>query len=217
MIESFLNFLSQLEAIFSTGNPSGLLILFILAVVTDIGIPIPFILDTILILTAYHSGPLSMPVLLIVAMLFSGRQLGSGILYFLSRFIGKRFLDWLKRRFPRIGNRLDSFKNRSSPWWPLIVAAGRLTPGLLQITSVAAGTICLRYYYFAAGIAISSIIYDGILILLGFIAANGPKSTDINFTIWLLISMILVVSILWPLIVVLWRRSGKKMPNPLNF
>jgi membrane protein DedA with SNARE-associated domain len=215
MIKSFLALLSQLQATFSTGNPSGLLILFFLAAVTDIGVPIPFVLDTILILASYHStatggGPLSLPVPLIAAMLFSGRQLGSGILYFLSRFLGKRFLDWLKRHLPSIGERLDSFKTRLSRWAPLAVATGRLTPGLLQITSVASGAICLRYVQFALGIAISSIIYDGILILLGFIAGHSPRSSDINFTIWVLISMIILVSVLWPLIVVLLRRSRKR-------
>jgi membrane protein DedA with SNARE-associated domain len=217
MIDSFLAFLSQLEATFSTGNPSGLVILFFLAAVTDIGVPVPFVLDTILILASYHStaggaGPLSFPVLLIVAMLFAGRQLGSGILYLLSRFLGKKFLNWLKRHVPSIGDKLDAFKTRLSHWAVLAVTTGRLTPGLLQITSVASGTICLRYSHFVLGIAISSIVYDGILILLGFIAAHSPRSSDINFTIWVLIAMMIIVCVLWPLIFMIVRRGKKGRP-----
>jgi membrane protein DedA with SNARE-associated domain len=214
MVDWILNFIPQMEAAFSTGNPSGLLILFFLAVIADIGIPIPFVLDSILLLTAYNSGPLSLPVLLIVAALFLGRQTGSAILYLLSRFLGKMFLNWLQRRFPVLGVRLEAFKSRLYHWAPLAVATARLTPGLLQITSVAAGAIRLRYLPFAAGITLSSLIYDGILILLGFIAASSPRSSDENFTVWLLFSMLIIVCILWPLIFVLLRRTGNKNTNP---
>jgi hypothetical protein len=39
---------------------------------------------------------------------------------------------------------------------------------------------------------LSSIIYDGILVLLGFIAAHSPKSNDINFTFWMLIAILIL-------------------------
>jgi membrane protein DedA with SNARE-associated domain len=151
-----------------------------------------------------------MHVLLIVVMLFLGRQAGSAVLYWLSRLLGKIFLAWLQRHFPSIGIRLQAFTTKLDRWAPLAVATARLTPGLLQVTSVAAGAICLRYSHFAAGITISSLVYDGILILLGFIAASSPRSSDANFTVWLLISMVIIVCILWPLLFLLVRRMGKK-------
>jgi membrane protein DedA with SNARE-associated domain len=210
MIESFFALLSNLEATFNPNNPNGLLILFFLAVVTDIGVPVPFVLDSVLLLTAYQTGPFSGPVLLIVLMLFFGRQAGSAILYLLSRLLGKVFVNWVKCHFPSMGARLDSFRDRLWRWTPLAIATGRLTPGLLQITSVVAGTIRIRYYHFAMGIAFASLIYDGLLILLSFIARHGPKSTDINFTIWLLIAMVIIVCLLWPLIFLLVQRGNKK-------
>jgi membrane protein DedA with SNARE-associated domain len=129
---------------------------------------------------------------LTVLALFMGRQMGSAILYLLSRLLGKAFIRWLQRHFPALRAGLDSLGNRLSRWSLLAVVTGRLTPGLLQITSVAAGTIRLRYYQFALGIALSSIIYDGILVLLGFIAAHSPKSNDINFTFWMLIAILIL-------------------------
>ena len=111
MIESIFAFLSNLEATFNPGNPSGLLILFFLAVIADIGIPIPFVLDSVLLLTAFKvwiaPDPVWTPVVLIIVMLFIGRQAGSALLYFLTRLLGKSFINWLKRRFPsmfRYGN-----------------------------------------------------------------------------------------------------------------
>lgn len=221
---NFINFLYQLiynlihhrflEYAFSIANPSGLMILFSLATITDIGIPVPFVLDTILLFTSYEvwvkHEPHYLPILLIVSMLFLGRQLGSGILYSISRGLGKVFINWLKRHVPSVGNSLDSFKARLTHWAPMVVATGRLTPGLLQATSIASGAVSLRYYQFALGVAISSVVYDGILVLLGFIAANTPIARDPNLTLWLLITLIVIVVVLWPLIFFLVRRSNKK-------
>jgi membrane protein DedA with SNARE-associated domain len=217
MVDSFLTpFLTYIESAFSPGNITGLLVLALLAAITDIGIPVPFFLDTVLILASYNAGTNYLPVFTILLALFIGRQVGSGALYLISRFVGKGFINWLKRRFPSIGNRLDSVELSKSRWTPLAVVTGRLTPGLLQITSVCAGSIRLRYFYFALAVAISSLVYDFILILLGFIAAHSPKSDDINFTAWLLIALIIIICILWPLIFVFLRRSSKKSPRPLK-
>jgi membrane protein DedA with SNARE-associated domain len=223
-MESFIQFLINLpnnlihhrflESTFSTNNVSGLLILFTLAAITDIGVPVPFVLDTILLFTSYEvfikHDPHFAPILLIVAMLFLGRQLGSGILYTISRLLGKVFINWLKCHFPSVGNGLDSFKTKLKSWGPVVVMTGRLTPGLLQATSVAAGAVRLNYPQFALGIALSSIVYDGILVLLGFIVANTPLSRDPNFTLWLLITLIVIVVVLWPVIFFMVRRNYKK-------
>lgn len=208
MIAPFIQFLYhllyQLEHTFVATNPRGLIVLFLLAVITDIGVPVPFVLDTILLLTAFkvwiNPDPNWMPVVLIVLMLFVGRQAGSGLLYILSGHLGNAFLNRIKKRFPSLGNRLEAFKIRLKHWATFVVLTGRLTPGLLQITSVASGTIHLRYQYFALGIALSSLIYDGILVLLAFIAAHNPRAEDADFTIWVLIAMVVMVCILWPLI-----------------
>ncbi len=216
MIPTFFHFLHWLEAAFTTTNPSGLIILFLLAVITDIGVPVPFVLDTILMLTAYNiiHSPVAhqwTPVVMIVVMLFIGRQVGSGILYLLSRYFGQAFLRWVKKHFPAVGNGLDSFKIRLNHWAPLVVVTGRLTPGLLQMTSVASGAIHMRYKYFALGIALASIIYDGLLILLALIVAHNPWAANRSFTTLLLIAMVVIVCILWPLIFIIIQRSKKKV------
>ncbi len=221
MEQAFLQFLHNLELVFSnlvaafdSPNPPGLIILFSLAVITDIGIPVPFVLDTVLMVTAYKvmtSGdPHWTPVLMIILMLFIGRQVGSGILYLLSRYLGNGFLNRLDKRFPSIGSRLDAFKVRLSHWATLMVVTGRLTPGLLQITTLASGTIRMRYQYFALGIALASIIYDGLLILLGFFAAHNPWAENRSFTTLLIIAMIIIVCILWPVLFAVIQRGKKK-------
>jgi membrane protein DedA with SNARE-associated domain len=211
MLETFMAFLQNFESVFIPDNSLGLLALFILAVITDIGIPVPFVLDTLLILAAYQSGPFSIQVLTIVGVLFLGRQVGSGILYFLALLMGGKFIRWLKRCVPWVGNKMDSLGDRLHNVAPLAVVTGRLTPGLLQITSVAAGTMKLRYDRFFIGVALASLVYDAILILLGFIARNGVKSDDPNFTMWSLIMVVVVVCLLWPLTGYLIQRNNKKV------
>jgi membrane protein DedA with SNARE-associated domain len=214
MEQAFFEFLHNLEAAFNTTNPPGLIILFSLAIITDIGIPVPFVLDTILMLTAYKvmiSGePHWTPVVMIILMLFLGRQVGSGILYLLSRYLGSSFLGMLKKRFPSLENQLDTFKARLKHWATLMVVTGRLTPGLLQITSVASGAIRMRYQYFALGIALASIVYDGLLILLGFFAAHNPWAENRSFTTLLIIAMVVIVCILWPVLFAVIQRTKKK-------
>ena len=203
-----------IESTFSLAHPFGLLVVFSIVIIADIGFPIPFVDDLALMVTSYgifsKPDPDFTPIILVVAALFVGRQIGSGILYAISRVVGGAFLNWLKRHIPSIGNRLDSFKARLGRYAVLVVTTGRLTPGLLQVTSIVSGAVRLNYLQFALGIALSSIIYDGVLVLLGFIAALSPLSRNPNFAFWLLISMIITVTILWPLIFVLVRRDKKK-------
>jgi len=209
MVEGFLTFLTYLEAMINPGNALGLLALFGVAAITDIGIPVPFLLETVLLLSAYHSGVFSMQVILIVITLFLGRLVGSTILYFLSWFLGNIFLNWIARHFPSISKRMDMRHIHNSRWVSLTIAAARLTPGLGQTTSIASGAIRLRYYHFLLGVIIASAVYDGVMILLGFIASINPRADDINFTMWSIIAIIIVLSIVWPLIFILIRRDRK--------
>lgn len=203
-----------IESTFSLTNPIPLIVVFSVVLLADIGFPAPFVDDMALLVTSYGTfskpNPNLTPVLLIVAALFVGRQIGSGILYLISRAIGGAFLNWVKCHIPSVGSKLDSFKARLGRKAVLVIATGRLTPGLLQVTSVVSGAVRLNYYQFALGIAISSIIYDGVLVILGLIAAHSPLARDRNLTLWLLIAMIVIVSILWPLIFVLLQRSKRK-------
>lgn len=213
MVEAFVALLSYLEAIMSPENGIGLAALFAVAVITDIGFPVPFVLETVLLLTAYNSGALSMHVLLVIIVLFLGRQAGSAILYFVSRHAGSALLNWFNRHFPTFSRRLGTRGIDLTRWAPLTIATSRMTPGLLQVTSIAAGAIRLRYYDFVLGITFASIIYDGVIILLGFITSSGPQARDTEFTIWLMISIFIVLFFLWPLCYMLIRRNNKHGNN----
>jgi len=192
-------------------NPLGFVLLFIVVAITDIGIPLPLVIDSLVILTVYNSGPLSLSVLTIILVLLAGRQLGSGVLFVITRKLRSRLIPWLSKKFSSFSIRLESLNCKLEHKETMAIIAGRLTPGLLQITTIAAGSLRVKYKQFFSGVAISSLLYDGVLILIGFLASRFPGSNQADYKIWLLFGMILIVTIMWPAIILMSRNKNKNI------
>lgn len=207
MIDWINQALSILAASVSADNPAGLAAIFGLTVSADIGIPFPFLLDTILFFTTYKMGAFSLPVLLIILMLLSGRLVGTGIIYWVSRLLGTRFVDWLGRHFKFLRRNLERFQNRLGRWTIPAIVAARLTPGLMQVSSVAAGTMRIRYYQMVLAIVLSSLIYDGTLILLGTLARFGFEDVGPEYSAWIVLGFVAVMAVIFVAIHLIRRRS----------
>jgi membrane protein DedA with SNARE-associated domain len=184
--------LVQLTTSITSGNPQVLLVIFCLAVSADLGFPFPFLLDALLFFTVYKVGPVSLPVFLVVLMLFCGRMAGTGSLYWASRLLGAKFVDWVKRHSRFIARNLERFP-RSSSWPVLAIVAGRLTPGLMQVATVAAGSLQVSYFRLVLSIVLSSIIYDGTLVVLGTLARLGFKNVKPQDSVWVLVGFVVVM------------------------
>jgi len=206
MIEWINGALSTLAASISVDNPGGLAAIFFLTISADIGIPFPFVLDTILFFTTYKIGAFSLPVLLIILMLLGGRLLGTGIIYWVSRLLGTRFVDFVGKRSKFLRRNFEQFQNRLSRWTILPIAAARLTPGLMQVSSVAAGTMRVRYYKLVLAIVLSSIIYDGTLIILGSLARLGLKDVGPEYSAWIVIGFVAIMTAIFVAIHLIRRR-----------
>jgi membrane protein DedA with SNARE-associated domain len=190
MIDWINGALATLATSISVDNPAGLAAIFFIAVSCDIGIPFPFVLDTILFFTTYEIGALSWPVLLIILMIWGGRLLGTGVIYWVTRLLGPRFVDWVGKRSKFLRRNLEQFQNRLGRWTVLVIAAARLTPGLMQASSVAAGTVRIPYYQVVLAIVLSSIVYDGTLIALGTLARIGLKDMGPEHSAWIVIGFV---------------------------
>lgn len=210
MIDWINGALSTLAASITTNNPGGLAAVFFLTVSADLGIPFPFVLDTILFFTTYRIGAFSWPVLLIVMILLGGRLLGTGIIYWVSRLLGTKFVDWLSRRSKFLQRNLERFQNRLGKWTILVIAAARLTPGLMQVSSVAAGTMRIRYYRLVLAIVFSSIIYDGALIALGSLARLGLSDVRPEHSAWVVIGFVAIMAAVFGAIHLVRRRRQVK-------
>lgn len=198
--------LATLAASISVDNPAGLIAIFFITVSCDIGIPFPFVLDTILFFTTYEMGAFSWPVLLIILMLLGGSLLGTSILYWVSRLLGPRFVEWVGRRPKFLRRNLERFQNRLGRWSIPVIVAARLTPGLMQVSSVAAGTMRVRYYQEVLAIVLSFIIYDGTLIILGTIARLGLKDVGPEYAAWIVIGFVAIMTVVFVAIHLIRRR-----------
>ena len=135
-----------------------------------------------------------MPVFLIIMMLLGGRLLGTGIIYWVSRLLGPRFVDWVGKRSKFLRRNFEQFQNRLGRWTIPVIAAARLTPGLMQVSSVAADTVRVRYYQLVLAIVLSSIVYDGTLIILGSLARLGLKDVGPEYSAWIVIGFVAIMT-----------------------
>jgi membrane protein DedA with SNARE-associated domain len=201
--------LATLAASITVDNPAGLAAIFFITVSCDIGVPFPFVLDTILFFTTYKIGAFSWPVLLIILMLWGGRLLGTGILYWVSRLLGLRFIDWIGKRSKFLRRNLEQFQNRLNRWTIPVIVAARLTPGLMQVSSVAAGTVRVPYYQVVLAIIFSSIIYDGTLVSLGTLARLGFKDVGPEYSFWIVLGLVATMAVIFLTIHLIRRRSDR--------
>jgi membrane protein DedA with SNARE-associated domain len=199
--------LATLAASISVDNPAGLAAIFFIAMSCDIGIPFPFVLDTIVFFTTYKVGPLSWPVLFVIVMLLGGSLLGTSILYWVSRLLGARFVEWIGRRSKFLQRNLEQFQNRLGRWTIPVIVAARLTPGLMQVSSVAAGTIRIPYYQVVLASVFSFIIYDGTLIVLGTLARLGLGDVGPEYSAWIVIGFVAIMTAIFVTVHLVRRRS----------
>ena len=206
MIDWINGALSTLAASINVNNPGGLAAIFALTVSADMGVPFPFALDTILFFTTYKMGAFSWPVLLVIMMLLGGSLLGTSIIYWVSRLLGTRFIDWLGKRSKFLRRNLEQFQNRLGRWTIPVIVAARLTPGFMQISSVAAGTVRIHYYQVVLAIVLSFIVYDGTLIILGSLARVGLKDVGPEYAAWIVIGFVAIMTAVFVTVHLVRRR-----------
>jgi membrane protein DedA with SNARE-associated domain len=206
MIDWINGALATLAASISVDNPAGLAAIFFIAMSCDIGVPFPFVLDTIVFFTTYKMGALSWPVLLVIVMLFGGSLLGTSIIYWVSRLLGKRFVDWVGRRSKFLQRNLEQFQSKLGRWTIPVIVVARLTPGLMQVSSVAAGTIRIPYYQLVLASVFSFIVYDGTLIILGTIARFGLKDVGPQYAAWIVIGFVAIMAAIFAVVHLIRRR-----------
>ena len=209
--------LATLAASISVDNPAGLAAIFSIAASCDIGIPFPFVLDTIVFFTVYKLGALSWPVLLVLVMLLGGSTLGTSILYWVSRLLGPRFVDWVGRRSRFLRRNLEQFQNRLGKWRIPVIVTARLTPGLMQVSSLAAGTTRIPYYQMVLAIVFSFIVYDGILVALGTIARLGLRDVGPQYSAWIVIGFVGIMTAIFAAVYLIRRKTRLGQHSPQVF
>ncbi len=175
---------------------------------TEMGVPFPFILDGILFLSSYQNGP-SVQVLYTLLAIFLGRLAGSAAVYWFTRLLGNATINWLSKRFKKIKEHLVNIEARIVSEAAFAIAIPRIS-GLMTLTSMAAGGIKLRYGHFLIGVVLSSLIFDGALIILGFIMNSGFHYFGFTPALWqVVVFLVATIIIIWIIRLVIIRRRAK--------
>ena len=206
-INSLLNYLTSGV---SVHHPVTLLVIFTLGALSEVGVPLFFSLEILLFFISYDYGPLSSQALLMVLMLLLGRETGANLLYLVTRSLGRRFLDWLAKRSLRTMRSVEQFRARLNKNPTIMVAMVRITPGLLQVPSITAGAVRLRPLSFVGGVALSSLIYDTILILLGFSARFVLPHMNTQPKTYLFVGFCCLIVIVWLILFLFSRHNTTK-------
>jgi membrane protein DedA with SNARE-associated domain len=203
-IESLLNFVSSGVNLTS---PIVLVVIFAIGAASEIGFPLFFALEIFLFFISYEYGPLSFQSLLMVVMLLLGRELGASTLYLVTRLLGFKFLNWLSRRSVRTMAAVQKFTERVNKNPAIMVAMVRITPGFLQVPSITAGVIRLKMWKFIEGVALSSLIYDAILIILGYSARFILPHTNTTPKEYLFIGFACLIALVWAILFFAFRGN----------
>jgi len=90
--------------------------------------------------------------------------------------------------------------------------------GLLQISSIGAGIVRVRYYHCCwSNTGLFS--YDSVLVTLGFLASRGLNMIGVEFSIWVILGFLALIIIFWVTYQLLTRRKGARRsdhPHPVN-
>jgi membrane protein DedA with SNARE-associated domain len=179
MIEWLNELISGAFGALGQGNPLSLLILLLVTVLTEAGVPFPFVMDSALFVSGFETGTLTLQLALTMLAVFTGRQVGASIIYWLFRLPGTAITTWIEKRFPSFHSKLQNVTEKLHNRAVTGIALTRLT-GLLTLVSGASGLLRVRYIRFIAGVALSSIIFDGALVVTGIIA--GTRLQQYGYT-----------------------------------
>ena len=195
------------------GDFRALVALFLVSSLTEVGMPFPFVIDGILVVTSFEQGLLSLPVARVMAALLAGRLVGSGVIYVAGIMMGNAFVSLAGRRFPRLLRGFNRVVDRIHRGSAVAVCIARLTPGVLTASSVASGLVRVQYHKFAFGVFLSSLVADGVLVFLGFASRHGLELFGVKPSAWMAMAALAVVfGVIW--LWWRWRRRSRERQTP---
>ncbi len=173
--------------------------LFILLFVEEAGIPLPMPGDVIIMFAGYRASQNLMGVFEAAVAVTLGVQLGSTLLYLVSRRFGHVILF----RYGKFIH-LDEANLKKVERWihergPIMVLVGRLTPGLRTPTSIMAGIFEVPFHQFFFFTTLSALIWAGVWLTLGYFGGTRllPLARELhNPIIYLVLGIVLVVGVL---------------------
>ncbi len=181
-MDGFIQFLQQILSFTGSFNIHLVVLLFIICSVGEFSFSVPYLLETLWLLTGYNLGAGNFSpheVLLLWLTAQAGRQTGGMVLYLLSR-LGSMPLIKLYNRYFEAGVSKKLAGNTSPPFRfirqinylsPFSIAMGRLFWLRIPITMTLA--VKRKPNILSLGIVISSLVWDNVYIGVGLIGASA--------------------------------------------
>jgi membrane protein DedA with SNARE-associated domain len=194
----------------TSGSPWAIITLFMVVALTECGIPFPFVLDSVLFFTSYQAGIDIWHILFVMFIVFLGRQFGAAIIYWLTRLLGNAVIYWFSKRYKHLQENWAQLTVKLSSQAPMAIAMVRIT-GLMTVASMVSGAMKIRYTQFFFGVALSALIFDGALIILGLITKFGFSFIDFTPSVWhVAVGLIVIMVLIMVISRLVKRRSEKK-------
>jgi membrane protein DedA with SNARE-associated domain len=165
LAQSLYALLQSLHALIA-GNEK--LVIFLILLVEEAGVPLPAPGDLVIMYAGYRaaSGEIGLPQAALAVTIST--QMGSTILYLISRRLGPPLL-YRYGRFIRLDRaRLETAEEWIQRRGPAVVLIGRLTPGLRISTSIAAGAFKIPFPQFLFYTTLAAMIWGIFWLTLGY-------------------------------------------------
>lgn len=211
------DFLQQILTFTGTFNLQLVLFLFIICAIGEFSISVPYLLETVWLLSGYNlsTGALSpSQIMLLWLAAQAGRQVGAIALYHVSRFGSTPIMKFYQKHFEaRLSEKLS--ENNSLPLKlirrinfssPFSIALGRLFWLRIPIT-VTLG-IKRRRTILSVGVLLSSLVWDSMYISLG-VAGGNAVLKPIQMILYSLIGLTLLYGVTFAIRHLQKRRLSK--------
>jgi membrane-associated protein len=204
-------------------NANLLIFLFLICAIGELGITIPYLLETVWLLSGFNvsNGTLSVcQVFILWLTAQAGRQGGAILLYYLSRLGMMPFVKLYHRYFP--AHRVEKFNETHATPFKLLRKIDLLSPFSVAMARLlwlrvpltfALGTRN-RLSTLILGIMLSSFIWDGIYITIGLVVGTRVALEPAQMVLYSLGALTLLYITMFTLKFIFRRRHQSQRQNP---
>jgi len=207
----------QILGTVTAGSLLGLAIIFLLAMVTEMGLPTYPVVEGLIVFAGFQivhgtGSTSSLVPFLIVAPV--GRLCGSTSTYWFSHSFGDRLVGKFGQRIRITRERLEKTRQKITRFALPNLIMARLTPGLGVLASVTYGTTRIRFRYFFIGVLIQLLIWEGIYLTLGAFGGGLSKLLAPEFRPLFITALVIAVvgigTVAWYFF---FRQTRKEQPQ----
>ena len=182
--------------------------IFIMLFIEETGFPLPLPGDVAMVLAGYRVSQGEMSLLWALFLLELATIMGASILYWLAARGGRPLL-YRYGRFVRLDrDKLDRAEDWMHRRETVAIIMGRITPGLRNVTVLAAGVFGVPYWRFLPPFAVGSMVYIAFFVFLGMTV--GPYALEVigppRLSLRLIVTLVLFLA-LSAFLVVMFRRA----------